>query len=178
MNYFLEGKSVGLRAFSKQDLPVWYTWFNDPDITEYMNKGIFPNSIEEQENFYKTLAQSQTDIQFAIVTKANNTLVGAVGIHQIAWIHRYADISIVIGDKSAWGKGLATEAIGLVVNHAFLKTNLRRLTAGTLVKNTATIKCFEKNGFIREGTQRKHLFSNGEYEDIVLFGLLRNEWKN
>ncbi len=176
MNYFLEGKQIGLRAFSKADLPIWYGWFNDPTVTEHMNKGIFPNCIEKQDAFYQAMTGSHEDLQLAVVLKEDETLSGVVGIHNISWVHRHADVSIVIGNKSCWGKGIATKAIALIVEHAFLKMNLRRLTAGTSAKNVASIRCFTKNGFVQEGIKRGHLFKNGIYHDIVTFGLLKNEW--
>ncbi len=174
---FLVGKKIYLRALSKSDIPVWHDWFNDPIATQYMNKGIFPNTEFNQEEYFSYLAKSENDIQLVIALKEDDSLVGLVGIHKIDWIHRHGEISIVIGEKKQWGKGIATEAISLLTRHAFIKMNLRRLTAGMPKVNSASKKCFVNNGFIVEGTLRKHFFYNGQYVDVYVVGFLKEEWE-
>lgn len=176
MNKFLEGKQIYLRPFSKADISIWFDWFNDPLVTEHMNKGGFPNTELTQEEYFNYLSRSKQDIQLAIVLKENDQLIGIIGIHKIDWIHRCGDIGIVIGDRTQWGKGLATEAISLIVKHAFTKINLHKLTAGMSSSDIGSKKCFEKNGFILEGTRRKHFFYKNEYVDVYMLGLLKEEW--
>lgn len=174
---FLEGRTIYLRALSREDIPVWFDWFNDPFVTEYMNKGIFPNTELAQEEYFNYLSKSKNDVQLAIVLKENDSLVGIVGIHKIDWIHRHGDVSIVIGNKKLWGKGIATEVVALMVKHAFTKMNLRRLTAGMPSTNECSRKSFENNGFVLEGTRRKHFFYNGAYDDVYMYAFLREEWE-
>ncbi|MBW2004220.1 MAG: GNAT family N-acetyltransferase [Deltaproteobacteria bacterium] len=177
MNYFLDGQKIYLRALTKADVPIWYNWFNDPEVTGYMNKGIFPNTDEIQEAFYRSITASKNDIQLGVVIKDGEKLIGVVGIHNIDWIHRKGEVSVVIGDQKSWGQGFATEAISLIIRHAFTKMNLRRLVAGTWASNIASRRCFEKNGFILEGTLRESFFYKGTYVDEYRLGLLRSEWE-
>lgn len=174
---FLEGNLIYLRPLSKSDISIWFDWFNDPIITEHMNKGIFPNTESAQEEFFQSISRSRTDIQLAIAVKEDDSLIGTVGIHKIDWLHRHGDISIVIGDKNHWGKGFATEAISLIVKHAFTKLNLHKLTAGIWSSNLSSKKCFEKNGFVLEGTLRKQFFYNGSFVDEYRMGLFREAWE-
>jgi len=177
MSSFLEGKKIYLRPLLRSDIHKWFKWFNDLFVTEHMNKGSFPNTKGQQEEYLRSLAKSRNDLQLAIVTKVGRTLIGIVGIHKIDWIHRRAEISIVIGDKKYWGKGLAKEAVALMVRHAFTKMNLHRLSAGMFVLNTGSRKCFVENGFQLEGAKRKSFFYQGKYMDEYMLGLLREEWK-
>jgi len=178
MNCFIDGEKIYLRALATSDIPVWFEWFNDPQITEHMNKGIFPNTALAQEEHFSTITRSRNDIQLGIVFKENHRLIGIIGIHKIDWVSRHGDISIVVGDGSYRGKGIATESVSLIVRHAFMKMNLRRLTAGTPESNLGCRRCFEKNGFVLEGVKRKHLFSTGTYMDVCFFGLLREDWNH
>ncbi|MEW5948519.1 MAG: GNAT family protein [Thermodesulfobacteriota bacterium] len=178
MNHFVEGERVYLRALDLSDIPIWFDWFNDPQVTEHMNKGIFPNTRKAQEEYFDTVTRSRSDIQLGIVLKESDRLIGIIGIHKIDWVSRHGDISIVVGDENCRGKGIATESVSLIVKHAFMKMNLRRLTAGTPESNIGCRRCFEKNGFVLEGVKRKHLFSNGAYIDVCFFGLLREDWKH
>ena len=173
---FLKGRRIYLRVLTKSDITIWHSWFNDFTVTQYMNKGIFPNTQEAQLEYLNFILKSRNDLQLGICNKNNGLLVGIAGIHKIDWIHRHGEVSILIGDKRHWKKGIATEAVYLIVRHAFIKMNLRRLTAGMASVNEASRKCFETNGFIQEGRLRKHLYCNGKYADVYALGLLKEEW--
>jgi len=177
MNTFISGKTLYLRALTRKDIPVWFDWFNASTVTDHMNKGAFPNTESLQENFFNDLSRSNTDIQLAIAVKENDALVGVVGIHKIDWIHRHGDISIVVGEKEYWGKGIASEAISLIVKHAFLKLNLYKLTAGMWSSNASSKRCFEKNGFVLEGTLKEQFWYKDSYVDEYRLGLLRRTWQ-
>ncbi len=178
MKHFLEGNKIYLRDFTRADIPVWFDWFNDPDVTEHMNKGIYPNSESAQKEYFAHISRSKNDIQLAIILKENDLLVGIIGIHKIDWLHRRGDISVFIGDKTQWGKGIATEAISLVIKHAFTKLNLRKITAGMWSSNAGCKRCFEKSGFALEGTLRKQFFYKGSYVDEYRMGLFREDWES
>jgi diamine N-acetyltransferase len=168
---------VYLRAFRQEDISVWAMWFNDLEIVEHMNKGIFPNLEEKQARFLGELNKSHTDIQFAVVLLDGNKLIGTVGIHRIDWVHRHGSVSLLIGDKQCWGLGLGTESIHLIVRHAFTKVNLHRLTAGMWSSNLAARRSFEKNGFRLEGTLKESYFYKDRYIDEWVMGILREESK-
>lgn len=142
-----------------------------------MNKGAFPNTETAQEKFLAELSRSSADLQFAIVAKQNDRLIGTIGIHEIDWIHRHGSISVVIGEKASWGQGLGSEAVSLIVRHAFRKLNLHRLTAGMWSSNLHCRSCFGKNGFQLEGTLRDSYFFDGRYVDHWVLGLLRDTWE-
>lgn len=173
----LDGKSIQLREMRIHDVPIWYSWFNDLEITQFMNKGQFPNTEMSQEDFYRKLTQSKTDVQFAIVDLQSEELIGIVGIHEISPIHRTGKISILVGNKKFWGRGAASEAIGMVVRHGFLKLNLNKLYAGVWDGNTGCVRAFEHNGFVREGRLSQQFFCQGRYVDEIFVGLLRDMWK-
>jgi [ribosomal protein S5]-alanine N-acetyltransferase len=176
MKWFMEGTKVCLREPRRSDIKVWYRWFNDPQVTAYMNKGIFPNTELRQNEFYEHISKSKNDVQLAIITKRNGFLIGTIGVHSIDWVHRNGEVSIVIGDQSYWGRGVATEAITLIINHAFNKMNLNRIYAGVSSLNQGCIKAFKNTGFEVEGKKRKHLFYRGTYVDVIMLGLLKEEF--
>ncbi|MEE8241434.1 MAG: GNAT family protein [Nitrospirales bacterium] len=174
---FREGKQIFLRALSPADIPVWHAWFNSADVTEHVNQGVFPNTEAAQQEHLHSLSKSRTDVQLGIALKETGELVGIIGIHKIDWIHRHGDISIIIGDTRSWGKGIATEAIALMVEHGFEKLNLHKLTAGMWATNEGSRRSFERNGFVLEATLRESYFYKSRYVDEWRFGLLRSEWE-
>ena len=172
----IEGKRIILRPLLPADAPIWAAWFNDPAVTEHMNKGTSPVTESRQVEFLAELSNSRSDVQFGIVVRRDSLLIGSIGIHQIDWIHRHGSISILLGNRDYWGKQFGTEAIGLVASHAFLKMNLHRLNAGMWSSNVVARSCFEKNGFQFEGARKENYFHRNGYVDELCFGLLKNDW--
>jgi RimJ/RimL family protein N-acetyltransferase len=176
-NAFLEHNDIYLRAFLQEDVLKWASWFNDPSITEYMNKGSFPITPTDQIKRLETLYQGNDNIQLAIVQKNKDVLIGTIGVHKIDWINRHADISIVLGESASRGKGYGKQAIAIMVEHAFTKLNLHKLTSGMWANNQASEAIFKSNGFIKEGHRKEQFFYRGEYVDELDYGLLRCQWK-
>lgn len=142
-----------------------------------MQNGVFPNSAESMLDYYQHTAVSRSAMVLAIVLLENDRHIGNIGLHNIHPIFHSAEIGILIGEKDVWGHGYASESISLLAAHAFKRLNLHRLSAGAVVKNQASIRAFEKAGFIREGVSRQAYYCEGQYEDCVRLGFLRNEWE-
>jgi RimJ/RimL family protein N-acetyltransferase len=63
------------------------------------------------------------------------------------------------------------------VDYLFLSKDIRRIQAGTDVRNKASQKVLENVGFVKEGTMRKVAFNRGEWSDGYMYSILREEWK-
>ena len=74
-------------------------------------------------------------------------------------------------------KGYGSEAIKIIVDYLFLSKELVRVQAITGVDNFASHRVLEKAGFTKEGIIRKSAFIRGVWQDGVLYGILREEWK-
>lgn len=74
-------------------------------------------------------------------------------------------------------KAYCTEAVELFVDYLFLKQAIQRIQATTDNRNKASQRVLEKAGFTREGMLRKMLFMKGDWVDISMFSILREEWK-
>ncbi|WP_373515392.1 GNAT family N-acetyltransferase [Persicitalea sp.] len=175
--YFLEGDIIYLREVRLSDVNEnYYAWLNDSSVNQYLETRFFPRSLENTEQYVKSMDGNSNEIFFAICTKADDKHIGNIKLGPINWIHQYADIGLLIGDKDYWGKGLATEAIRLATKFGFSTLNLHKLKAGCYADNVGSKKAFLKAGFIVEGTLRQQFFSNGAYQDAYQFGILRDEF--
>lgn len=173
---FFELEEIYLRELRKNDLEGnWFTWFNDKNITQYQDKGIFPNSIEKQSSYYEYLLDSKTDIVFAIIDKSDEKHIGNIGIHNIDYIHRRCEIGIIIGENNQRGKGIAKLCIDKMKDYIFNTLNLRRITIFIMHENIASIKSFESCGFIKEGIMKEYYYKNGKYFDSIVYGLIEKE---
>lgn len=111
---------------------------------------------------------------FAITLKSGNELVGAVSL-QVDRCFDRANLGYWIGEPF-WGLGYCTEAATSIVEYGFAELKLQRLHAGHLARNPASGRVMQKIGMLMEGTARQHTKKWGKFEDLVLYGLLRDEW--
>lgn len=75
------------------------------------------------------------------------------------------------------GKGYGSEAVELVIEHAFNEMNVHKLTARVHSDNEASQAIWENLGFEQEGAHREVVFHGGEYRDAYWYGLLQREWR-
>lgn len=165
---FLRGDRINLRKLTNNDATDEYlSWLNDYEVTKYTESRFFAQSIDQIEKYIDDCNDHQ-NITFAIVENEHKKHIGNIKLGNINWIHRYADIGLIIGDSSFWGKGIATEAIDLVAEYGFKQLNLRRIIAGVYSKNIASKKAFERNGFSISHIEREKYFFEGEYIDGIV----------
>lgn len=174
---FLVGPRLYLRRVERSDLDTnYFQWLNDPDVTRHMYQGTFPNSEEAMVAYYEAMVRANDRVNFAMVTRSEGHHIGNIALTGIDWVNRTAELGIIIGEKSYWGQGYGSEAIGLLESYAFDRLNLRRLWAGTWSSNDGMARAFERRGWSREGCQREHAYRNDTPVDVLLFGLLRHEY--
>lgn len=178
----LEGKNISLRTIELSDCTQNYLdWLNDTEVNQYLETRLYEQSLNSIADFVKSMRESSTCYLFAIIYE--NKHVGNIKIGPINSFHKFADISYFIGDKTSWGKGVATEAIRLVCEFAFKILKLNKLCAGAYEANKGSQIVLEKNGFKREGIKRKQYLTGnsedfpGKYTDIYEYGLLSEEYK-
>jgi [ribosomal protein S5]-alanine N-acetyltransferase len=171
---FLEGKRVFLSPLSqKHDLKAYECWLNDQETTLYMGSGRFPVTIKGLKEYIESFNKSKEGMLLGIFLKKSAKHIGNITLHMIDWKNRNGEIGIIIGDKKSRGKGLATEAIQLIVEHAFAKLNLHKLYAGMIESNEASKKAFMKCGFKEEALLKEHFYLKGEYLDCHRMGRIR-----
>jgi ribosomal-protein-alanine N-acetyltransferase len=176
---FLTGERIYLRLLNETDITEDYVgWLNDSQVVRYLETGRFPSTPETIQKYIERFTESSTDIIFAIVNKENEKHIGNVSLNDINWIHRTANTGLLIGRKEYWGKRYAFEAWNLVLEYAFERLGLRKVTAGVVKGNDASVATLKKLGFKLEGTSRQQYFVEGSYNDAFRFGLLKDEfWK-
>jgi RimJ/RimL family protein N-acetyltransferase len=76
------------------------------------------------------------------------------------------------------GKGLATQAASLLVNHLFNTTPVNRIQATVVVGNDTSCLVLEKSGMRKEGVMRGVWFLHGAYVDMYLYSIVREDWVN
>lgn len=176
MAYFLNDEHIYLREVNLNDVGVnYYKWLNDPEVNQFLETRFVPQSENRIREFVQSKDGNSNEILFAICDRETNRHIGNIKLGPINWVHRYGDISLLIGEKDFWGKGIGSKSIRLVTLFAFNTLNLHKLRAGCYAANKGSIRAFEKNGFQLEGTLRDQWYANGSYMDQLWLGLLKEE---
>jgi len=168
-------------------------WFHDPDVTKYNSHGLFPYTKEQMAKFLAQL-ESSDNLVWAVMAKPeekgrrfakyekhglyylDGLHIGNITLQQINWIYRSAEFACVFGKKNYWGKGYGTEAAKMIFNHGFKRLNLHRIWTGTASTNIGMQKIAGKLGMKKEGVFKEAMFLNGEWIDIVEYGILAKDW--
>lgn len=174
---FLRGVGFYLRELQMSDLEGnWYRWFNDEEITRFQNKHLFPHTIEKQRRYYESLQADETEAVLAIIEDTTDKHIGNVGLHKIDWVHRSAELGIVIGEKEYWGKSIGKQAWRMITEYGFRTLNLHRVGAIIMDGNTSSFRCAEAAGFKVEGRIRQMFYKNGKYIDGFYLNVLASEF--
>jgi RimJ/RimL family protein N-acetyltransferase len=114
---------------------------------------------------------------FTIRTLEGDQLIGFIGLFGIQWNHGSAWVGIGLGERDYWGKGYGTDAMRLILRYAFRELNLYRLNLDVFAYNPRAIRSYEKAGFKIEGREPKSVLRDGQRYDMILMGILREEWE-
>jgi RimJ/RimL family protein N-acetyltransferase len=107
----------------------------------------------------------------------HGALIGEIRLDNVDLQDRRASMAIGILDRQRLGRGLGTEAIGLVSAYAFETLRLHRIGVRVLAYNERAIRAYQKCGFVIEGRERETAFVNGGWHDDIMMGLLDREFK-
>lgn len=179
---YLEGERCNIKTFQESDarsltelvINNKYFW----SIYEPLHRQEYYTIDTQYKKIIESmrLMQSNREFSFGIFDKDTHQLIGHISLYAIK---RLPYSSAFIGysvDEKYVGKGIATEAVALILKFAFTQVNLHRVEAYVSPKNMASVKVLEKSRFIREGLLRQLLFINGEWQDHYMYAILREDY--
>lgn len=170
-----QGNQIYIREIEYSDVnESYYNWMNDPEVNRYMETRHSSQTIIEIYNFVKKIKEDTNSILFAICDNSDKH-IGNIKIGPINPIHKKADISFFIGEKSYWSKGCTYEAVSLVKEYAFDVLKLHKLCAGVYENNIASVKMLERNGFKIEGIKKKEGLVDNKWSDIYILGIINDK---
>ena len=124
--------------------------------------------VEEDKNLY----------YFAIRAREDDRLIGKATIQWIEWTNGNGWLRLGIGSAEDRCKGYGKKALQMLLRFAFGELNLYRVSAAVPEYNEAAIALLKKAGFTEEVRRRKALERDGRRWDLLVFGLLNDEWQN
>ncbi len=169
----LEADRVRLRQLGHADLADLHAVFSDAVAMRYWSH---PPFVELDESIaYLAKIDSYRErgdlLQWGIEHIAERRIIGTTTLFAIYPEQNRAELGYILG-SAYWGRGYANAALHALLTHAREGMGLRRLEADVDPRNTASLRCIERLGFVREGYCRERWVVGGEVQDAVLLGLL------
>lgn len=114
-------------------------------------------------------------VTFTIEQKADGWFCGLVEVRDIDREHSQGELSFWLAVET-WGRGYMSEVVQAVVRYVFEDLDLNRLFAYHMLRNPASGHVLVKSGFKQEGLLRQRVRKWGQFEDVALWAILRQEW--
>jgi RimJ/RimL family protein N-acetyltransferase len=163
----LEDEAVLLRRFEASDVPAIVAACQDPDIPRWTS---VPAPYTESDA--RAWLESGEEESFAVVDRSSGGLLGSIGVRFLG--DGIAEVGYWVANE-ARGRGVATRALVLVAAWVFDDHGVRRLQLRADTENAASQRVAEKAGFVREGVLRSALELKGQWRDVVMYSLVRED---
>lgn len=172
---FLVGERVYLRPLEAADAETLYTWVNDTELRK-LAAFVTPYTLDGSREYIERVGKDKDRVWFMICRREDGRPIGETGLLRIFHPWRTADVTMIIGEKEFRGKGLASEALRLLLDYAFGELNMHRLAIGVVGFNERALAWWSKMGFRQEGIQRDGYFYDHKYHDFIMMSLLAEEY--
>jgi ribosomal-protein-alanine N-acetyltransferase len=143
-------------------------WLNDKDVNSFLEARFFTHTQESVRQFLMSQIECGR-VLFYGIWSSDNFHVGNIKLGPIDMNHLSGDLGFLIGNRSYWGRGIASSAVEKLSQFAF-SLGLKKITAGAYETNIASIKVLQKAGFKREGYRESQVISGSERVGTLLFG--------
>lgn len=160
--------TIYLQSISEQDASEQYVnWLNDPLVSQYLETRLQHQNLSTIINFIRDVIANPNEHLFTIRLKSNNQHIGNIKIGAINSNHNIGEVSLFIGDKNWWGKGIAKQAIQLISRYSIETLKLRKLSAGAYRPNKGSTLAFINSGYIEDAILAEHFLLNGQPCDLI-----------
>ncbi|MBE5953800.1 MAG: UDP-4-amino-4,6-dideoxy-N-acetyl-beta-L-altrosamine N-acetyltransferase [Lachnospiraceae bacterium] len=159
------------RQIKEEDLEMIMNWRMMPEITRYMNSDPVL-TLEGQKKWFKKIRESERDLYWML--EVDGVPSGVVSLVEFD------------GHKVHTGVYIAAKEKRSLKLTMYLQWNLYRYSFEILKANKVCEEVFEANkgvnrildmcGSKREGVLRNHVYKNGEYYNVIVRGILKEEW--
>ncbi len=174
----LTGRRVRLRGPRADDADALFTLFSDPQVMRYWSRP--PMTVRaEAEGLIDEIGEAfakRAGFNWMVVQPEDDTVIGTAALFRFEPRHRRAEIGYSMR-SDLWGRGLASEAVRVMLDWAIRTLGLHRVEADIDPRNDGSRRILARLGFASEGVLRERYFVGDEVSDTELFGLLAEDWQ-
>ena len=172
---------IHLRELNIKDSKRMLDLMHDRSIQNCFKKNMNAMSLEDTEQFIQKFGNARESLDcnrvlhLAIALDDNDLYVGTVSLKNVDIISKNAEFAIVTM-RECRGCGVGKEAMSNMLDIAFNRLQLNKVYLNVISNNITAISLYEKMNFRKEGYMRQQLMINGEYCDLIWYGLLKEEY--
>ena len=160
------GRLIELAPLRERDSEPLFRWINDRELV-VLNAPFKPVTPDEHRRWFERIRSAPGVEIFGIRRLADGGLIGSCQLNGIDTRGGSASLQIRIGDRDAWGKGYGTEAVELLVVHAFRELGLQRVELDVFAHNERAIRAYRKVGFRQVGMREGGAVIDGRPVDVI-----------
>jgi ribosomal-protein-alanine N-acetyltransferase len=135
-----------LRTLRPEDATQTYAnWLNDSEVNKFLET---KSGTVESVRTYIEAKQKQHDTLFFGMF-VNGAMIGTIKLEPIKRAEGSATVALMIGERSAWGKGYGPESLRTLIQYAFNELGLRRIELDVMTDHAGAIRAYEKVGFTK-----------------------------
>jgi RimJ/RimL family protein N-acetyltransferase len=179
------GQNILLRDRIPNDVKKYLCWQTVGEWREYDApwEGVCTSLTQEQQDkfIHRFFEKCNEELPFP----RQNATIASHKSEPLGYVNRYSQerfpdvwyVGIDICEDKHLNKGVGTEALRLWVNYLFSNSTIHKIALDTWSFNKRMIRVAEKLGFIHEGIERELILWQGQWLDMVHYGMLRQEWE-
>lgn len=178
MSNLFEGYRVRLRAVEPEDWQVHHAWDAQAPMGRQTDEVWLPNSTLQAQKWAREQAETGNhgdNIRLQIEALDSGELVGTLDTHDCDPRNGTFMYGIAIRPEYQ-RRGYAREAIRLLLRYYFNERRYQKVVIDVYSFNMASIALHESLGFVQEGRLRRMMYTRGEYFDLLVYGLTREEF--
>ncbi|KAI9456166.1 acyl-CoA N-acyltransferase [Russula earlei] len=164
-----------LRPFQPGDSELLLNLYNDPEIQSLAFTDYVAPKLEKWIKEMASSHENSPGFLGLVEDKATRAFVGHVSLTISGAKNRNCSFGIAL-KREWWGKGIGTEITRWLVNHAFGKLAVHRITLKVLANNDRALAVYKRVGFVEECRVRKYNWDDGKRLDLVSLVILDEEW--
>ncbi len=167
----LIGSKIRLRLLHESDAEFLYTNVSDPEVKKQLRQLPDPLTIEHEYEFIRKVnaeAQTGESSHFGIELIETGEITGMIGALYPEGNYEFAEIGYWIA-KKYWNRGIATEAIKMIITFLHETRKVKKVTANVFENNKGSVRALEKNGFWRAGLAKEQYCNKINTAPILKF---------
>jgi ribosomal-protein-alanine N-acetyltransferase len=167
-----------LRPYTEADAESLFPHASNPNVTRFTlwdHHKTIDDTIAFVRDYALLRYREGTAEPYAITLARDFRPIGSCGCFWVSQPNRTMELGYWVAEPF-WGKGIAAEASRACVAEAFRSSDARRMQARVIAGNAASCRVLDKLGFRHEGTLRAALLRRGNFEDVLMYAVLREEW--
>lgn len=170
----LKGNLVNLRPGNESDLYLLHKWYNDSELNKLA--GWSNSKVTTDKLRYNMSRSFGYDPMNLMIDDEKGNPIGTIQLYDFNEQDKSCKLGIRIGERAYWNRGYGADAVRTLLEYAFMKIDIYRVTLKVYEYNERAVKCYEKCGFQYEGRTRQSAYIDGAFYDEIIMGALKSDF--